>query len=400
MLTGAKETPTAEWIDPAQLVSDPYPSYARLRRESPVAWVPALKRYLVTTFDECFHVEMDQETFSSHEDASRSTMVRTMGRSMLRKDDPEHKRDRDASASALRPVTIKKVWNEIFERNAGRYLARLKEAGPGVDLFHEFAVPFAADNLSAILGLAEVPAARMMDWSHTLIAGIGNVLDDPVMWQQTERVCKEIDASIDENIERVRKAPDASMLSAMINAAHPIPDEAIRTNVRLTISGGMNEPSHVIASAIYALLTNPDQRDEVLAGTWSWADVFEETARWQSPVGMYPRIVTRDTELRGVRIPAGSTLGVVIASANRDERRFVDGENFNLRRDRVTNLAFGNGTHICAGNWAARAMISNVALPLLFSALPGLRLVDPGAVRFRGWVFRGAVSLPVAWDPA
>lgn len=392
--------PAAEWVDPSELVRDPYPSYARLRAEAPVAWVPALRRFLVTTFDDCFQIELDQETFSANEDGARSTMVRSMGRSMLRKDDPEHKRDRTASASALRPVTIKRAWHAVFERNADRCLDHLEQVGPGADLCATFALPYAAENLIAILGLHGVQAPTMVDWSHTLIAGIGNVLDDPAIWAQTERVRAEIDLAIDENLARVREEPDVSMLSAMVHAADPIPDEALRANVRLTISGGMNEPSHVIASAVWALLTHPDQLQETLAGRWTWLDVFEEAARWQSPVGMYPRIATRDTAVRGVQIPAGSTIGLVVASANRDEHRFHEADRFDLRRDRVTNLAFGNGTHICAGNWAARAMIAGVALPRLLERLPGLRIADPDAVEYRGWVFRGAVRLPVTWDAA
>jgi cytochrome P450 len=390
--------PVAEWVDPAELIRDPYPTYARLREEMPVAWVPALNRFLVTTFDPCFAVELDQERFSSHEDGGRSTMVRTMGRSMLRKDDPDHKRERSASASALRPVAMKRVWNEIFARNADRYLARVKEIGPGADLFAEFAVPYAADNLSAILGLEGVPSAQMCDWSHTLIKGISNVLDDPVVWTETLRIADEIDASIDENVERVRREPDASMLSVMVNAKDPISEEALRANVKLTISGGMNEPSHVISSGVWALLTHPDQLEDVRAERYTYNDVFEETARWQSPVGMYPRIVTCDTELEGVTIPAGSTLGVVVASANRDERHFADGERFDVRRERRTHLAFGNGTHICAGNWAARAMVGDIAFPKLFDELPGLRLADPDAIELRGFVFRGTLSLPIEWS--
>lgn len=388
----------ADWVNPSELVRDPYPTYERLRSEAPVAWVPSLNRYLVTTFDECFHVEMDQETFSSNEAADRSTMVRTMGRPMIRKDDPEHKRDRDASSKALRPITIKRVWNERFELTADRYIERMRRAGPGANLVSEFAVPFSADNLAMVVGLEGVPAEQMRHWSHTLIAGISNVLDDPAVWEETRRVVDEIDAAIDENAERVTNDPDASMLSTMINAPEPIPDEAIRANVRLTISGGMNEPSHALASAVLALLTHPDQLAEVREGTRSWMDVFEETVRWQSPVGMYPRRVTTDTEVAGVPIPGGSTLGVVVASANRDERRFDHGAEFDLRRDRVTNLAFGNGAHICAGNWVARAQVASAALPRIFEEFKNLRLTDPEAVEYSGWVFRGCKSLPVTWD--
>lgn len=238
----------ADWVDPAELFRDPYPTYERLRREAPVAWVPCLNRYLVTTFDECFDMEMDQETFSSHEPADRSTMIRSIGRPMIRKDDPEHKRDRQASAKALRPVTIKKVWTAEFEKTATKYIDRLRNAGPGADFVTEFAIPYAAENLATVVGLRGVPTEQMRDWSHTFIRGISNVLGDPEIWSQTERAVAEIDEAIDENIRRVVDEPDASMLSVMINAPEPLPDDALRANVRLAISGGMNEPSRATRS--------------------------------------------------------------------------------------------------------------------------------------------------------
>ena len=351
----------------------------------------------MTTFDDCFSIEMDQETFSAHEPAERSTMVRAMGRSMLRKDDPEHKPERMTLSRAIRPVAIKSTWHEVFERNADLHLERLRQLGPGADLFREYAVPFAADNLTAVLGLKGVSADTMMDWSHTLIAGIGNVVDDSDIWAQTARVNAEIEASIVESAAVLREKPDDSILSSFLHAPHEIPDEVVRANVKLAISGGVNEPSHVISSAVWELLTHPEQLAAVAQSEREWSDVFEETARHQSPVGMYPRFVTRDTEVGGVPIPKGSSIGVVVASANRDERIFQRPEEFDLFRERVTNLSFGNGTHICAGNWLARDMVGAVALPRLFAEFPTLRLADPDAVEFRGWVFRGTTALPVEW---
>lgn len=398
MTDTAAVAPTVDWIDPEAMLVDPYPTYERLRREAPVAYAPVYRRYLVTSFRDCFDIEMDQETFSAHEDAATSTMIRSMGRPMLRKDDPEHKVDRDALSPALRPRVVKNTWNQVFARHAERHLQRLREEGPGVDLVHHFAVPYAADNLSALLGLRGGDAYTMMDWSHTLIAGIGNVRDDASTWEQTKRVTREIDVAIDEATSRLRDQPDESIISSILRAPHPIADEDLRANVRLSISGGMNEPSHVISSAVWALTAFPEQRRLVDSGERSWKDVFEETARFHSPVGMYPRRVTRDTELSGVQIPAGSTVGVVVASANRDEDQFTAPATFDLSREKTTNLAFGNGTHICVGNWAARAMVGDVALPMLNEALRGLTVIDPESVPFRGWVFRGSTRLPVTWD--
>jgi len=386
--------PVADWVDAGTLSLDPYPTYARLRREAPVAHVPHLDRYFVSTFRDCFDAEMDQTTFSSHEDAGRSTMFRSMGRPMLRKDDPEHKAERNAMAPALRPVAIKKHWRSVFESNADKYIQALREQGPGVDLFESFAVPYAADNLSAVIGLRDVPATLMMQWSHTLIRGTGNVTNDPAVWAQTDAAREQIDEAIDHALESLSHAEGPSMISSM---APVMSEESLRANVRLTISGGMNEPSHVISSAVWALSAFPLQRERVLNLERTWRDVFEETARFQSPVGMYPRRATRDVELSGVTIPRDATVSLIVASANRDERQFDEPDVFDLSRDSTSHLAFGNGTHICAGNWVARAMVGEIALPRLYDALPGLEAVDPESTEFRGWVFRGTTSLPVSW---
>lgn len=386
--------PAVEWVDLASLTADPYPTYERLRREAPVAYVPHLDRYFISTFRDCFDAEMDQQTFSSHEDATRSTMYRSMGRPLIRKDDPEHKLERNAMSAPLRPVAVKKQWRAMFEQNAEKYIAVLKQQGPGADLFAHFAVPYAADNLSAVIGFDDVPAMQMMAWSHTLIRGIGNVANDQTIWTQTDTVSAQIDVAIDRALAKNVEPGTPSMISSMRGV---IDEESLRANVKLTISGGMNEPSHVISSAVWALSAFPKQREVVLAGERTWRDVFEETARFQSPVGMYPRRTTREVEVRGITIPENATVAVLVASANRDEGQFESPDNFDLSRDSTSHLAFGNGTHICAGNWIARAMVGEVALPRLYQALPGLEVIDPPTTDFRGWVFRGTTSLPVTW---
>ena len=66
-------------------------------------------------------------------------------------------------------------------------------------------------------------------------------------------------------------------------------------------------------------------------------------------------------------------------------------------RDTAKAIAFGAGPHFCAGAWAARAMVADVALPSVFRRLKGLRLT--GAPKIGGWAFRGLIDLPVAWEP-
>lgn len=389
--------PVAEWVDVAALASDPYPTYARLRLESPVAWVPQLNKFLVTSYSGCHTVEKDQETFSAN--VSGATMTRAIGaRPMLRKDDPEHAVDRAPVNPVLRPKNIQEVWGPVFERNAETYLEKVAEIGPeDADLNRDYAAPVASQNLIDLLGLKDVSVEQVRRWSHDFIAGMGNVLDERSIWDRCDAATAEADDLLEELIPYYRQNPDASMVSAFANSG--LPNSSVAANVKLTISGGMNEPQHMVSNMVWALSNHHDQREQVLADPALWASVFDEAVRWQSPIGMYPRETTRETVLEGVRIPAGSGIGVVVASANHDATHFGDSAaEFDINRPKRPHLAFGSGVHLCAGHWAARTSIGQIAVPMAYKRLPGLRVDERRHESWDGWVFRGLTSLPVTWN--
>jgi cytochrome P450 len=84
--------------------------------------------------------------------------------------------------------------------------------------------------------------------------------------------------------------------------------------------------------------------------------------------------------------------------ANRDPSAFADPDVFDIARTRTPHLGFGSGTHFCPGHRASRISVGEIAVPLLYDRLPGLR-TDPGRpADWYGWVFRGLTVLPVTWD--
>lgn len=98
--TSGIEAPVADWVSIPDLYADPFPIYRRMREESPVHWVPAVNRYMVTSYAACHEIEQDEARFSANE--HNSLMKRAMGHSMLRKDNPEHQVDRDSYGTTLR----------------------------------------------------------------------------------------------------------------------------------------------------------------------------------------------------------------------------------------------------------------------------------------------------------
>lgn len=391
----APTVPTVDWLDPVALARDPYLSYQRLREETPVAWSPAVQKVLISTYAGCTFGEQHPEVFSSN--VSGAAMVRALGgRPLIRKDDPEHAAERAPMNRTLRPKQIMEVWSDRFEANAQHYLERMVESNDrAVDLNTTYAAPVAAQNLCDMLGMSHVEPMELARWSIDFIAGSGNVLDRPEIWDRCDRSRAECDAALDEVLPRLRKTPDASITSMLLEGG--MSEEQVRNNVKLTISGGMNEPQHMITNMVWLLEHHPDQKAQVLANPGLWKNVFTEAVRYFSPIGMVTRETLVEAVVEGVRIPAGTQVGMIVASANRDAAQFTHPDRFDIHRTTTTNLAFGAGVHQCAGKWAAQKAIGEIAVPLLYQNLPTLRQ-DPGrAESWDGWVFRGLTNLPITW---
>ena len=232
-------------------------------------------------------------------------------------------------------------------------------------------------------------------WSQAMIDGIANYGGDPAVEARCHTATAGIDAAIDDMTPVVAKAPNPSLLSVMLEGGMPM--ESVRANIKLAISGGQNEPRDAIAGCIWALLTHPEQLALVRAGKVRWVQVFEEYARWISPIGMSPRRIAKAWSINGVDLEPEDRVFFMFGSANRDEAHFNDADKFDVTRDTAKSIAFGAGPHYCAGAWASRAMVADVALPSVFARLEGLRLDDTDPVRIGGWAFRGLLNLPAAW---
>ena len=395
----ASTVPVADWVTIPELYDDPFPTYERLRAEGGVHWVPAVNRYLITSYEAVSATEHDQEVFSADEEGS--LQIRAMGHSMLRRDDPMHYEQRRAWQPVLKPGYVKRVWTKMYREVAEDLLADLIRKGPEADLICDFAAPYASETLRRMLGLYNADQSDLQRWSQTMIDATGNYADDPDVWAKGKKSFDEVDAALDEMLEYHLAHRDDSLISGLLSMpGDQMPIEQIRANIKMTIGGGLNEPRDALGVAALAMFENPDQRAAAIADPSLWPTVFEETIRWVAPIGMYSRQTTCETELAGKLLPAGAKLGICVLSANRDESVWDDAHRFDIHREVKPHLAFSKGVHVCLGNWAARAEIAEVALPLLFNSLKGLDIDRTRETRIGGWVFRGMLSLPVTWDSA
>ena len=379
-------------IDVNAFWHDPYPILAALRRNAPIAYVPQLGATLFTARDDIFISEKQIDIFSSHQ--PDGLMNKLMGHNMMRKDGDAHTAERNTIFPAVSPRTVKTHWTTQFQAHADRILDELASSGHA-EFCRDFALPFSAECLKSITGLTNMRFEDMDAWSQAMIDGIANYVGDPAVEARCYAATAGIDDAIDDMLPVLAKTPDKSLLGVMLAAGMPL--DGIRANVKLAISGGQNEPRDAIAGTVWALLNHPAQLDLAIAGKVSWLRVFEEYARWISPIGMSPRRIARPWTLRDIAFEPDDRVFFMFSSANRDERHFDRADCFDVTRDPSKSIAFGAGPHFCAGAWASRAMIADVALPAIFSRLENLTPADDPPPRFGGWAFRGLLDLRVTW---
>ena len=380
-------------VDPVAFWQDPYPILAEMRDSAPICYVPEIGATLITRRDDIHTCEKNVSVFSSDQPGGLMNVL--MGRNMMRKDGEEHRKERFVYYPTISPRKVEQIWAGLFVKLTNTILDRFAPSG-STDLVPDYATATSGEALKAITGLTQVKFEDLDSWSQAMIDGVANYTGDPDIEARCISATKAIDHAIDERLPEIQRDPDASLLSVMTHAG--MPDEMVRANIKLTISGGQNEPRDAIAGAIWALLQHPDQLDLATSGDVSWQQVFEEYCRWIAPIGMSPRRIATEHSYSGVEFAPEERVFFMFSSANRDESYFNNPDDFDVTRDTSPGLTFGAGPHFCAGAAASRSLVGDVALPRIFERLERLRL-DPSAppVEFRGWAFRGPLSLPVTW---
>ncbi|MFI5320817.1 MAG: cytochrome P450, partial [Myxococcota bacterium] len=172
-------------------------------------------------------------------------------------------------------------------------------------------------------------------------------------------------------------------------ALHP---QDVMQFVTLLLIAGNETTTNLIGNSVNALLDHPDQLARVAANPELVPDLIEEAVRFDSPVQLVFRTATAESQLAGVRIPKGATVVALLASANRDERRFPDGERFDVARRPQGHFGFGFGKHFCLGASLAR-LEARSALEALVPRLGRLQKNDAQPPRLDSFLVRGPARL-------
>lgn len=384
--------PTSEELFGGTMLSpvrDPYTVYRRLRREQPVLLTQSLlgEGYLVTRYDDVVAILRDPARFSSRGNARGIGLV--MGRTILEMDGREHVRQRRLvtpffAPSALRgglEKTIAAVVHHLLDAIAGEGRA---------ELVSQFTFVFPIRVICEVIGIPVEDYAAFHRWALDLIS-VGD--DPPRGLAASQRIVDYLRPVLEER----KAAPRADLLSSLAQAeieGQRLSDEEVLSFLRLLVPAGAETTYRLTGSLLYALLTHREALEEVRADRGRLELAIDETLRWESPVQYVTRETTAPATIAGVELPAGALLAVALGSANRDETQYPDPDRFALQRRADDHVAFGLGTHFCAGSNLARAE-ARIALDAILDRLPDLRLDAAEDCGVRGLAFRSPDRLPV-----
>ncbi|MFE4578754.1 cytochrome P450 [Streptomyces chartreusis] len=393
--------------------ADPYPLYEELRR-TPVHHEGGDGPYVISTYYEIrslLHdprISSDARNLASHADDPLPEAPQGEGAlppGFLKLDPPEHDR--------LRRMTNRPFGPPHSPRRVDGMRPELHDivtglidgiADPGrIDLVEQFSYPFPVTVICRLLGVPREDEARFHVWADTLAASLDPDPDaDPGDRGKSAHDARmQLGMYLAALIEERRKNPGGDMLSQLATAEGedgPMTTMELLSTAALLLIAGHETTVNLITNGMLTLLRHPDVLERLRTEPRLAVPLVEELLRFEPPVQLVPQRTTlADIEVRGVTIPKGAALWLVLASGNRDPKRFTDPDRFDPDRPDIQHLGLGSGIHSCFGAPLAR-LETQLALSELARRLENPRLLqDPPPYR-QNAVLRGPRQLQIACD--
>jgi cytochrome P450 len=351
---------------------DPYPVYRRMRAEAPLYFNERHDFYALSLADDIEPALTDWRTFSS----SRGPILEIIKANieippgtLLMEDPPVHDIHRGLLSRVFTPRRVSSIEPQIRDF-CTRCLDRLVGA-ERFDLMTEFANEVPMRVIGMLLGIPEADQPTIRQRAD---AKLRTVPGEQMKVSESALMDSDLFA---EYIDWRAEHPSDDLMTELLNARFEDETGTVRTLTRQEIltyvtvlAGAGNETTaRLIGWLVAVLARHPDQRTELVDDAGLIPNAIEETLRYEPTGHAIARYVTRDVELHGDTVPAGSAMMLLVASANRDERRWTDGDRFNIHRPITRHLTFGLGTHFCLGASLAR-LEARIALEEIIKHFP------------------------------
>ncbi len=385
--------------------SNSYPAYAHLRASQPVHCVTLPsggRRWLITRYDDAQRALCDPRLVKTRPFDDLPDEVRSLTKSMISSDPPDHTRLRALVRKAFSPRLVERLRPRV-QQITDQLLEAIAPAG-WMDLIDDYAFPLPIMVITELLGVPSADSAQFRIWSNAAIS------DEPFStgeslpaWRRA--ALAEFSDYLRALCERKRADPRDDLVTGLVQAREEgdalSADELLAT-VFVLIIAGHETTVNFIGNGMRALLAHPDQLGMLLRDPRLIGSAMEELLRYTGPSETSTiRYASTDIECHGVTITQGDQVLVVLASANRDETHFADADRLDITRTDNHHLAFGKGIHFCLGAALAR-IEGQIAISTLLRRMPDLRPAVPlDQLQWRpSMIIRGLQSFPVSFTPS
>lgn len=297
--------------------------------------------------------------------------------SLLSLEPPDHTRIRTLVNRAFVSRQIEQLRPKV-EKLAHELLDNLDFSQP-VDLIEEYAIPIPVFIIAEMLGVPQNMARQLVAWSHQMVAMymFGRTRMDEL---KANEAAREFSDYLRDLIAEKRKAPQHDLISHMIETESKgqrlSEDELVSTTI-LLLNAGHEATVHQTGNAIKTILESDLDLNKMFNTAEQTAATVEECLRYCAPLHMFTRHALEPVDLPGgIHLKVGDEIGLLLAAANRDPKRFETPDQFDPYRLENANVSFGAGIHFCIGAPLARLELQ-VALNVLFQRLPKLKLAEP-----------------------
>jgi cytochrome P450 len=387
-------TGTEPYFDPydVEINADPYPAYARLREEAPAYYNERYDFWALSRHEDVERAHLNWQVFSS----TRSDILDVIKAGVklppgviLFEDPPMHTRHRGLMSRVFTPKRMAALEDEVREY-CGRCLDPLV-GSDGFDIITELAAELPMRVIGMLLGIPEEDQVAVRNKTD---ADLRTRPGQPMKVREGTVANGDMFADY---VDWRAKHPSDDLMTKLINAEfedehgekRTLTREEVLTYTTVLAGAGNETTGRLIGWLAKLLAEHPDQRRDVVEDRSLIPNVIDEALRFEPTGHATARYVMEDIELHGKTIPAGSAVLMIMASANRDPRRYENPDVFDIHRDDVSHLTFGFGLHFCLGASLAR-LEGRVALDELLNRFPewdvdhdGMELAPTSTVR--GW---------------
>ncbi|MER3444484.1 MAG: cytochrome P450 [Meiothermus sp.] len=389
--------------DPAFL-SNPYPTYRRLREESPIFFFEKWNAYVLTRYEDVNTLLRDRKlgrVLDNHPQWGEYEwqFEQTRVGSILEIEPPDHTRIKEVFHQTFTPKRVRELSGKIHALCERLVDGLLERPAREADLIHDFAQPIPVTVIADLLGIPEADRHHLVPWSKGIIGWFEPERTE-AMEAEAIRCAQEFAAYLRAMIPLKRQQPGDDLFSAMLQVHDREPErlseQELVNNCILLLNAGHEAVVNVMGNGMKALLSHPEAYARLEADPSLIPTAVEEMMRYDTPLQFFERYVLEPLEYKGQRWERGTKLVLYYASANHDPAVFRDPETFDIARNPNPHLAFGAGLHYCIGAPLARVELQT-ALQVLLERLPELRLLPQDFRYMPKNVFRYLEGLKVAY---